>query len=329
MTALPRDVAHTALTLEGWTEGRPLGGAVREPAGAWKRTPFSETGTIAISPDGAHWASEAAFPDSGELDVVLHDRSGASRRLTFARGDDRPAAFSPDGTLLAIATARWNANGHSNLALIDARTGALIRRLTQGDSASEFAARWSPDGSRLAFTRTVAGGDSSVLCWVTMDARRERCVGLAPWRAFRSHRLRRQLALPRARHERDRGGNVSTSTWRRPRSAARAFPPPVSAMLDATGRWLLLASPDTAGSATIRRRPGARLRTSACLSLPGRSRLPASMPGSKAGRAITSRACRSCTRRPPSRSAFRIDSVSWRRPAAANGRCRRSCSGAR
>ncbi|MFI5246648.1 MAG: TolB family protein, partial [Gemmatimonadales bacterium] len=248
---LPRDVARSALALEGWTEGRPLANVALERRGAWRRTPFSEYGTTVISQDGSQWASEAAFPDSGELDVVLHDRSGASRRLTFARGDDRPAAFSPDGTLLAIATARWNANGHSNLALIDVRTGAMIRRLTQGDSASEFAARWSPDGSRLAFTRTIAGGDSSVLCWVTMDARRERCLSIAPWQpsdqigfADNEHFL---VHVTNATVETTLNVDLGAATFSR-----TTIPPAGHATLDATGRWLLVSLPDTAGSAALR-----------------------------------------------------------------------------
>src|ERR1019366_2072811 len=83
---LPREVTSAPITFEGWTQGRPLGGAVREPRGQWKRTPFSETGNAVISPDGSQWAGEAPFPDSGGLDVVLHDRTGATRRLTFSHG---------------------------------------------------------------------------------------------------------------------------------------------------------------------------------------------------------------------------------------------------
>ena len=255
---LPRDVARAALTLEGWTEGRPLADAVREPRGTWRRTPFSESGAAVISPDGSQWASEAAFPDSGELDVVLHDRTGASRRLTSARGDDRPAAFSPDGTLLAISTARWNANGHANLALIDVRTGELIRRLTQGDAASEFTARWSPDGSRLAFTRSIAGGDSSVLCWVTMDARREHCLSIAPWRPSdhigfvdNSHLL---VHVTNATAQATLNVDLATATFSR-----TAIPAADRATLDATGRWLLLSSLDSAGSATLRIGPALAL----------------------------------------------------------------------
>jgi hypothetical protein len=268
---LPRDVARAALTLEGWTEGRPLANAVREPRGTWRRTPFSEAGTAVISPDGSQWASEAAFPDSGELEVVLHDRTGASRRLTFARGDDRPAAFSPDGALLAISTARWNENGHANLALIDVRTGTLIRRLTQGDGASEFAARWSPDGSRLAFTRSVAGGDSSVLCWVTMDARRERCLSVAPWAPAdhigfvdNSHLL---VHVSNATAEATLNVDLGTATFSR-----TTIPATGHATLDATGRWLLLASPDTAGFATLRIGPALafeRARTFVAREIPG------------------------------------------------------------
>ncbi|HEY5490394.1 MAG TPA: AAA family ATPase [Gemmatimonadaceae bacterium] len=236
---LTREVARTGITLERWNVGRPLDDAVREPRGAWTRTPSSEGATV-IAPDGSHWATEAAFSDSGGLDVVLHDRTGAARRLTFSRGDDRPAAFSPDGALLAISTARWNQNGHSNLAVIDVRTGALVRRLTQGDGASVYIARWSPDGSRLAFLRAVAERDSVALCWTTVDAQRERCLDLAPWREFELIGfVGDSRVLLRGRSPTEMATldvDLRTAAVSRTR-----IPADGNATLDAAGRWLLLS----------------------------------------------------------------------------------------
>ena len=243
---LPREVARTGITFERWNDGRLLDDAVREPRGAWTRTPFSEGATV-IAPDGSHWATEAAFSDSGGLDVVLHDRTGAARRLTSSRGDDRPAAFSPDGALLAISTARWNANGHPNLALIDVRTGALIRRLTQGGDASVIAARWSPDGSRLAFLSQMAERDSAALCWTTVDAQRERCLDLAPWREFELIGfVGDSRVLLRGRSPTEIATldvDLRTAAVSRTR-----IPVDGNATLDAVGRWLLLSGHDNVPS---------------------------------------------------------------------------------
>lgn len=112
------------------------------------------------------------------MDVVLGQRDGSQRRLTAARGDDRPLVFSPDGALLVISTSRWNANGRANLALIDERTGALVRRLTYGGAFQEEDARWSPDGAHIAFIRRVIDRDSTRLCLLTIDATREQCRDL-------------------------------------------------------------------------------------------------------------------------------------------------------
>lgn len=170
-------VTRAGLSLGRWNDGRPIDAGSLAPQGEWQGVP-DEAGSPVFTMHGTAWAIDTVYADSGGMDVVLDQRDGSHRRLTSTRGDDRPVAFSPDGALLVISTSRWNANGRANLALIDGRSGAFVRRLTFGNDVYENNARWSPDGAHIAFTRVVIDRDSTRLCLLTVDATREQCRDL-------------------------------------------------------------------------------------------------------------------------------------------------------
>ena len=58
----------------------------------------------------------ASFKDSGGLEVVLREASGARVRLTHAAGDDYGAAYSPDGRYIAFFTDREADSSASDIA---------------------------------------------------------------------------------------------------------------------------------------------------------------------------------------------------------------------
>lgn len=124
-----------ALALMRAFEGEP-----REPAGSAKAN-----GLIAF----------VRASRGTDLFVVRPDGSGL-RRLFRGPGDERDPAWSPDGRLLAFVIERDGpadpfADDPADLYVMDVRTGE-VRRLTD-DRAIEYSPTWSPDGTRIAFSK--------------------------------------------------------------------------------------------------------------------------------------------------------------------------------
>jgi dipeptidyl aminopeptidase/acylaminoacyl peptidase len=123
------------------------------------------------SPDGqAHFG----------IFVANADGSGA-RQLTEGVNEGWPS-WSPDGTQIAFSSTRTDptvreciSGGHAScptdIYVMNA-DGSNITRLTD-DPAPEYAPAWSPDGSRIAFVRTV--GDTNVIEVMEADGK-----GVAP-----------------------------------------------------------------------------------------------------------------------------------------------------
>lgn len=132
-------------------------------------------------PSGRRWAYFRTVADSGDWEVFVADDEGSHRRLTHEPGDDVPTSWSPDGRHLVVKTSRWHRFGWQQLAVLDVETGE-IRRLTEGEHRNHDA-RWSPDGTRIAFRREAEGDDPDdpdgggpYLCRVTVDGAREACI---------------------------------------------------------------------------------------------------------------------------------------------------------
>ena len=83
---------------------------------------------------------------------VRVDGNGPPEQLTDSAGDDRAAAYAPDGTRLVFDSSR---DGNTQIYLMDAN-GSNQRRLTQDDS-DDWGASWSPSGKQIAFNAALTG----------------------------------------------------------------------------------------------------------------------------------------------------------------------------
>jgi dipeptidyl aminopeptidase/acylaminoacyl peptidase len=92
---------------------------------------------------------------------------------TLTRGmyDENNAVWKPDGSAIAFVsnrTADPDKNENSDIYVIDAKTGATLRALTDW-KGSDGSPRWSPDGNWIAYIRSVSEEDyhmydEGVLC---------------------------------------------------------------------------------------------------------------------------------------------------------------------
>jgi hypothetical protein len=130
-------------------------------------------------PGSESWAIYSIYPDSGAGEIDLVDLEGTRKRLTVSKGDDRPASFSPDGKKLLFITTRWNSNGWSDAAILDLTTGS-VKRLTRGDATYDRPS-WSPDGTRIAYTREPLRRSDSEVCVAGSDGLRARCHRASGW----------------------------------------------------------------------------------------------------------------------------------------------------
>lgn len=115
---------------------------------------------------GGGWAiPEAAWAPDGKTLVVALQHSGWDKLYSipvaggepkpFTEGDseDGSPVFSPDGKFLAFVSNRHNLEErHVWILPID---GGSPRRLTSGSPVVEGAPRWSPEGSRIYFSRST------------------------------------------------------------------------------------------------------------------------------------------------------------------------------
>jgi Tol biopolymer transport system component len=83
---------------------------------------------------------------------VRVDGTGKPEQLTDSTGDDRAAAYSPDGKRLVFDSSR---DGNTQIYVMDA-DGSNQQRLTQ-DGSDDWGASWSPSGKQIAFNAALTG----------------------------------------------------------------------------------------------------------------------------------------------------------------------------
>ncbi|HEX8560413.1 MAG TPA: serine/threonine-protein kinase [Pyrinomonadaceae bacterium] len=118
--------------------------------------------SVAFSPDGGLVAA-------GSWDTTIrlwNTATGEMRILGRCDGPVASVAFSPDGRLFASAS--------SDVRLWDLQSGEVIRRLNQ----FSFCVKFSPDGSRLAWSsKAPTAGEGAVCVW-DMDEEQPTVLGL-------------------------------------------------------------------------------------------------------------------------------------------------------
>ena len=188
--------------------------------------------------------AEQVFNDAGESDVVRIDADERRARLTTAIGDDVPSSWSPDGRFVAFSSSRWSPARQHRVAILEVATGH-VRPGSRGDGLEDDVL-WSPDGSRLAFTRRFLDGRPTVMCVVDYDGGNERC------RSRHDASLRENLGWLDDSHllaagtaadgDPDVYAVAVDSAWAKPVVAAPAWTPTLSP----NRRWLAWRTTDDA-----------------------------------------------------------------------------------
>ena len=144
-----------------WIASARLSGAKQLTRGAY------DSGWPVWSPDGKAIVFDSARTDRTPNDrrhvndvfVMKADGSGV-KRLTDSRGTSGDAAWSPSGASIALSADR----GHPKLSAIYvmSASGGKLRRITRPPSRmSDSKPRFSPDGTRLVFTRSRGTAEHS------------------------------------------------------------------------------------------------------------------------------------------------------------------------
>lgn len=78
------------------------------------------------------------------------------------KGPNYEPVWSPNGRRLAFQSELRRSVGQLYQLDLFVRSASGLRRITRTETADEFGAGWSPDGSRLVFTRATEGGKATL-----------------------------------------------------------------------------------------------------------------------------------------------------------------------
>ena len=120
---------------------------------------MKRVGAPVPSPDGKWVAFSLTEPAYDERDqvsdlwIVPADSSAKPRRLTFTKGAESGAAWSPDSRRLAFS-ARREGDEAAQIYVLDVASGGEAQRVTSLETGAA-SPRWRPDGGALLFTSNV------------------------------------------------------------------------------------------------------------------------------------------------------------------------------
>jgi hypothetical protein len=107
---------------------------------------------------------------------VRADGTGSPERLTDVPGDDRAAAYSPDGTELAFDSTR---GGGTEIWIMPVDASGTARQLTF-EHGYTWGATWAPDGQRIAFNAWRPGGGGQDVFVIDADGSAEQRLTVDP-----------------------------------------------------------------------------------------------------------------------------------------------------
>jgi Tol biopolymer transport system component len=150
----------------------------------------ADSGWPVWSPDGSRIAFDSNRTDPNPNDhrqindIYLMSADGSGiRKLTDSKGASADAAFSPDGRLIAFDADRGHPRQDDGIYVMSSNGGSDLQRITTLPSYAEFdaAPRFSPDGTRIAFTRyrIVHRAELSALMIVNRDGKN--LIRLTSW----------------------------------------------------------------------------------------------------------------------------------------------------
>jgi hypothetical protein len=161
MAAADGSDAHPVVEGPGWQwlphwspDGAWIAYTDEAEGGPWAATGPAGLGGGGILGTGIGFGPTNPVRTYADIWRARADGTGSPERLTDTPGDDRAAAYSPDGTQLALDSTR---GGGTEIWIINADGSGTARQLTYTHGYT-WGATWSPDGRRIAFNSWRPGG---------------------------------------------------------------------------------------------------------------------------------------------------------------------------